>query len=227
VRNFFLGLLLVVCAASLHAQTNLSSEIGELLPAGKCNVDVMDIAFPERFLELSEKLQVAIATNRDWWMDAVKKAKLGEPLAYDPRLGLTKDEYAEFLSLGEKRVMEKVGSGTIQVETNANGIKFDGGSTLPELTGIEIDLDKLTIVTPFAVLKNPSREDSSGGPGLGAFSGYQWDFEDSDIDKGDITTVSFLVGRLKQSGKRFIYYKGGVMKANYPVSNVRLVIYYN
>jgi hypothetical protein len=227
VKKFFLMLLLVLYAASMHAQTNLSFEIKKLLPAGKCNVDVMDVAYPKRFLELTEKLQASIVTNRNWWIDDVKKASPGEPLAYDPKLGMTKEEYAEYLSLGEQRKMEKVRSAIIQVETNANSFKFDGGPTLPDLTGVEIDLNNLTIVTPFAVLKNPSPEVSSGGPGLGAYSGYQWHFESGDIDKGNITTTSFLVGRLKPGEKKFIYYKGGVAAANYPVSNVSLVIYYN
>jgi hypothetical protein len=227
VKKFFWGLFWVLCAASLSAQTNLSLEIGKLLPAGKCNVNVMDVAYPKRFLELTGKLQVAIATNRDWWIDAVKRAKPGEPLPYDERLGMTKSEYGEYLSLAEKTTMEKIGSVVIQVETNANSYKFDGGSALPDLTGLEINLSKLTVVTPFAVLTNPSPEASSGGPGLGAFSGYQWYFEGGDTDKGDITTASFLVGRLKQTGEKFIYYKGGVTKAYDLVSNVRLVIYYN
>lgn len=223
------GLLLVLCALSLSAQTNLSDEIKKLLPVGKCQVDVMEVAYPKRFQELAEKLQIAIATNRDWWIDAVKKAKPGEPLPYDPRLGMTKEEYAEFSSLAEKRTMEKIGNGILQVQTNANAnsYKFEGGSTLPDLTGMEIDLEKLTVFTPFATLANPSPETSSGGPALGAFSGYQWYFETGDVDKGNVTTVSFLVGRLKQTGRKFIYYKGDVMKAYNPVSNVSLVIYYN
>lgn len=187
----------------------------------------MDLAYPKRFLELTKKLQAAIATNGDWWIDAIKNAKPGEPLPYDERLGMTRSEYSEYLSLGEKRTMEKIGSDVIQVETNADNYKFDGGSALPDLTELEVNLNKLTVITPFAVLTNLSPEVSSGGPGLGAFSGYRWYFENSDIDKGNITTSSFLVGRLKQNGKRFIYYHGGATGANKSIFHVSLVIYYN
>jgi hypothetical protein len=228
MRKLFFGLLLVLNALSLHAQTNLSTEIEELLPTGKCNVDVMGVTYPKRFLELAEKLQSATVTNKDWWLDYIKKnAKQGEPLPYNSQFGLTKKEYAEYLSLGEKRTLGKIGSGILQVQTNSNSYELDGGSTLPDLTGLKINLQKLTVVTPFAVLTNPIRDESSGGPGLGAFSGYRWDFEQGDIDKGDITEASFSIGKLKESGRRFIYYKGGVMKTNNPISNVRIVIYYD
>jgi hypothetical protein len=156
-----------------------------------------------------------------------KDAKEGEPLPYNSKLGLTEKEYAEFLSLGEKRTLGKVKSSILQVRTNSNSYEFDGGSTLPDLTGLKMNLKELTVTTPFAVLKNPTAEESKGGPALGAFSGYRWDFEQGDLDKGDETEASFLIGKLKESGRQFIYYKCGMMKATHSISDVRIVIYYD
>ena len=85
-------------------------------------------------------------------------------MPYSSKFGLTKKEYEEFFSLGEKRTLGKTGSGTLLVKTNLSGFEFDGGSELADLTGIEIDLKELTILTPFAVLKNPTRKESTGGP---------------------------------------------------------------
>jgi hypothetical protein len=123
--------------------------------------------------------------------------------------------------------LEKTGSGTLLVKTNSYGFEFDGGSTLPDLTGLKINLKELTVTTPFTVLKNPTPEESKGGQALGAFSGYTWNFERSDLDKGDETEASFLIGKLKESGRCFIYYKGGVMKATNSISDIRIVISYD
>jgi hypothetical protein len=228
MKNLFSALLMVFSTLSLSAQTNLSTEIQKLLPSAKCNVDVMGLAYPKRYLELTGKLQSAISTNRDWWLDYIKKnAKDGEPLPYTSKFGLTKKEYDEFLSLAEQRTLEIAGSGTLLVKTNSSGFEFDGGSELADLTGIKINLKELTVTTPFAVLKNPTQEESPGGPGLGAYSGYQWNFEQSDLEKGDATEVSVLIGKLKESGRSFIYYKGGMMKATNSISDVRIVICYD
>jgi hypothetical protein len=108
-----------------------------------------------------------------------------------------------------------------------SGYEFDGGSELAELTGIKINLKELTILTPYAILKNPTRKESPGGPALGAYSGYQWNFEQGDLDKGDVTEASLLIGKLKESGRNFIYYKGGVMKATNSISDVSVVICYD
>jgi hypothetical protein len=167
-------------------------------------------------------------TNKDWWLGFIKNnAKDGEPLPYTSKFGLTKKEYDEFLSLGEKRTLEKTGSGTLLVKTNSSGVEFDGDSELAELTGIKINLKELTILTPFALLNNPIRKESPGGPALGAYSGYQWNFEQSDLDKGDETEASFLIGKLNKSGRNFIYFKAGVMKATNSISDVRIVICYD
>ena len=228
MKNLFSTLLLVFSALSLSAQTNLSTEIEKLLPSAKCNVDVMGLVYPKRYLELAEKFQSAISTNKDWWLDYIKEnAKDGEPLPYTSKFGLTKKEYDEFLSLAEKRTLEKTGSGTLLVKTNLSGFEFDGGSKLTGLTAIKINLNELTVTTPFAVLKNPTPKESLGGPGLGAYSGYQWNFEQSDLDKGDETEASFLIGKLKETGRCFIYYKGGVMKATNSISDIRIVICYD
>jgi hypothetical protein len=227
MKKLLFGFLFFLSAFCLNAQTNLSTEIEELLPIGKCDVDIMELVYPKRFQELSEKLATAIATNKEWWVEYVKNAKGGEPLPYNSKLGLTEKEYTEFLSLGEKRTLEKVKSSILQVRTNSNSYEFDGGSTLPDLTGLKINLKELTVTTPFTVLKNPTAEESKGGPALSAFSGYQWNFEQSDLDKGDETEASFLIGKLKESGRNFIYYRGGVMKATNSISDVRIVIYYD
>ena len=228
MKKLFFGYLFFFSAFCSDAQTNLSIEIGKLLPIGRCNVDIMGLSYPKRFLDLAGKLQTTISTNKNWWLDYIKNnAKDGEPLPYSPKFGLTKEEYAEYLSLGEKRTLGKTGDAILQVNTNAAGYEFDGGSTLPDLTGLIINLKELTITTPFAILKNPTPEESKGGPALGAFSGYQWNFEQGDLDKDDVTDASFSIGKLKGSGRHFIYYKGGVMKAANSISNISIVIFYD
>ena len=228
MKKLFLGLLFALSVLPLHANTNFSAEVEKLLPVGKCNVDIMGVVYPKRFLELGEKLQNAVSTNKDWWLDYIKtNAKEGEPLPYSPKFGLTKMEYKEYLSLGEKRTLEKIKSATLLVKTNLSGFEFDGGSELADLTEVKINLKELTVTTPFAVLKNPIRTESLDGPALGAYSGYEWKFEQSDFDKGNETEASFLIGKRRESGRNFIYYKGGVMKVTNSISEIRIVISYD
>jgi hypothetical protein len=227
MKRTFVAILLILSAHFLHAQTNIAAKIEGLLPPAKSSVDVMGIVYPKRVMELTQKFQTAISTNKDWLLGYIKEnAKEGEPLPYSPKFGLTQEEYTEYLSLAEKRTLEKTGSGVLVLRTNSCCVEFDGGQDLADLTGVKIDLKQLTVTTPFAELRNPTPKTNSGGPGLGAYSGFQWSFEESDSEKGNITEASFLIGKQKESGKYFIYYKGGIMKASNSISDVNICICY-
>jgi hypothetical protein len=65
MKKLLFGLLFFISAICLNAQTNLSTEIEKLLPIGKYNVDIMELVYPKRVQELSEKLATAIATNKE------------------------------------------------------------------------------------------------------------------------------------------------------------------
>jgi hypothetical protein len=211
----------------LNAQTEFRSEIEKLLPPIECKVDVMGVVYPERFQELNKKIQMALTTNKEWFLSYIKQnAKSGEPLPYDERMGMTKDEYAEFLSLGDKREMRKFGSAELTIRTNADTFQFNCRRDLP-LDGVKINLRDMSITTPFAVITNPAPDTSEGGGVIGPFSGYQWKFEKDDQTFNNVTTASFLIGQAKKSGRNFIYYKGGIMKSNNAVTNVTVLIFYD
>jgi hypothetical protein len=228
VKRFCLTILVYLTALCLRAQTNLSTQIEKLLPSGKCHADLMEVSWPARFKDLSIKMQAAISTNKDWWMNYVKEnSNAGGPLPYSPKIGLTQEEYEEFLSVGEKRTLEKVQTCTLQIKTNNDVYEFDGGEDLSGLTGLKVDIKTLSVVTPFGILKNPEPDESPAGPALGEYSGFRWKLEKGDVEKGNITTASFLLGKLKTSGRNFIYYKGGIIHTNNPISNLSIVIFYD
>ena len=212
----------------LRAQTELRSEIEKLLPPPECKVDIMGVAFPKRFQELTVKMQTALATNKEWMLNHIKQnAKPGEPLPYDEKLGMTKNEYEEFLALGEKKEMKKFGSVKITTTTNANIFQIHSGGELSDLDEVKINLKELTITTPFGVITNLAPDTSEGGGVIGPFSGYEGKFENGDEDFNNATTISFLVGRQKNTGKNFIYYKVGILKSKNAVKDTRTLILYN
>jgi hypothetical protein len=222
--------LFAASAIGLRAQADFRSEIEKLLPPTDCKVDIMGIAYPRRSQELAEKMRVAVAANKDWFLNYIKqnsREKTGEALPYDERMGLTKSEYIEFLSLGKKMVMQKIGETALTVTTNAGIYQFHCARELPDLDQIKIDLRSLTITTPFGIMTNSAPNTSQGGGAIGPFSGYQWKFEKGDEDLNNATTVSFLVGEEKSTGRNFIYYTGAIVKLKKAISNATVLILYD
>ena len=86
--------------------------LADVLPNGRCEIEQMEIRFSDRANDLMVKMQSAIATNKDWFLEQIKQAKPGEPLAYDARLAILsrKEEYAEYLKAAENRHLASTGT---------------------------------------------------------------------------------------------------------------------
>jgi hypothetical protein len=194
--------------------------ISDLLPADGTEVDVMGP--PERFAELSKKLQGGLKENPGAFVGGVLKAKSGEPIAYDPRLGLTEEEYREFLELAQNLKFEKLGSLTLKVACTDNGVKLDGGEFLPELSKITFMLMEQHVQTPFGKCMNAAEVHASDGQkATGAWSGVQWKLEQL-LPPSDVT---LSLGKLKGSGRGLLIYRVRGFEGLKPKSILYVLIY--
>jgi hypothetical protein len=98
------------CATELKAQIvdsinnkeNPAVKISESLKMGIAVYDVMNGIKPNsRLIKLSKKIDAASKTNREWFVEHTMNTPEGEPLAYHKNLGVTEEEYKEFLELSE------------------------------------------------------------------------------------------------------------------------------
>jgi hypothetical protein len=179
----------------------------EILIKGPITVDVMELVAPQRLNELALRLKEATSKNPEWWLEHVKKAKPGEPIAYDPKLGLTKVEFDEFLALSKQMGMRKKSEAKLNITSKEEDVfVLDGGEALPELTGIEIDLKNDLVRTPFGVAKERTIINAPEKAALGAWSGVQWKFERANPDGISGTFAKLAIGKLKRTGRGVIYY---------------------
>lgn len=192
------------------AATSASHEFNgphEVFFAGRLTVDVMEMMAPQRATELAQRLQQAARENPEWWPEHVKKAKRGEPLPYDSRLGLSKAEYDEFLTLSKQMVAQRKSETTLAITVTEDGVYvLDGGEALSDLTGIEIDLKMDVVRTPFGDAKKRSEINAKDGSPLGAWNGVQWKLEAPDANGMTGTVVKLAVGKLESSGRAVLYY---------------------
>ncbi len=195
-------------AGSIDSQQFVSpSDIEALLPDDGASVDIMQLVSPLRLLELTKKFGQGVAQNLQWWISALKKAAPGEPVPYDPRLGLTRDEYDEFLALSKKVTLSKVKSTFLRISRDGDRFTFDGGVDLPDLTGVELDLTSNSVRTPFGVAAQRSEiKASEGQTWTGPWNAVQWKFEKFGPQLGMGTTIAFALGRLIKTGRGILYY---------------------
>lgn len=195
-----------------------SDRPADLLRAGKIKVDVLGPVLAPRALELTAKMQKAIQADPAYFLKAVQEAKPGEPLPYDQRSGLTKEEYAEYLKLIEERKVEKVADAEIEIKEPSPGVfVFNGGDDLGELTGIEIDLGRKEVRTRIGTAKKQEEYAIPATAPIGKCTGVEWS---SEMETG---TIRVSVSRQHATGKACIYFRIMSHSAN-PPAKVRRVI---
>ena len=94
MKKIFILILILLIPVLTFAQNNdkPTFSLNEVLPSGNEEIEIMKIGYSKRSTELAKKLQIAISEHREWFLEHLKKSKPGEPLIYDPKLGLTEEE---------------------------------------------------------------------------------------------------------------------------------------
>ncbi len=171
---------------------------------GTKNVDIIQIAFPHRFGVLTQKMKQAQAENPAPFFELISRAQPGQPLPYDPILGLTRAEYEECLELSKQIGAKKAGNGRIKIagsnSDDPNVFKIDGLGNLEALMHVEVDFDKDTVEVSGTTLSQSS-EIHTDDSMFGAWDGVHWQ------QVNQLGKIEFSIGVLRDTGRYLISYE--------------------
>ncbi len=128
----------------INAESNIHSEIktyiDELLPNGDIAINVMDIGLPfkemMRLRVLTIKMQKSLMEHLEWLNGYLEESKSGEPLPYHPNLGLTEEEYEEYLALSQDIKMFKKSEGKLGITRKDSKVILAGYKNIDFLNNI-------------------------------------------------------------------------------------------
>lgn len=218
-------------SSASSAATGASSLVGpgNVIPVGRIAVDVMEFGTPPRVAELGRRQFQARLKDKDqqWWQERDKNAKAGGKLPYDARVGLTPTEYEELENLKKQPNIRPKAAATIAISRKGADVYIlDGGPSLPELTGVAIDLKNDQVRTPFGVTSKHSALTMHESSTLGAWSGIRWKFETPGATAETGTTVSLAVGRLA-SGRGILNYSVRKLTPPEEKKRVNVILFYD
>lgn len=204
--TLLVSLLCGVCVSALVGQTP-GTRVRTLLPRPRFNVEVLELWTPPRLTLLTQRLQQAVQADPTWWQEHVRRAVPGEPLPYDPKLGLSEPEYRELLSLNDSIQMKPGRTVEVVLEPTPVGWRFGAGNSLTGLRNIVIDTTSNMVHSPFGDLSaadpiTPSAEQTATGP----WGGPRWSLEAVDTTSLTGTIAQFAIGKHEQTGRTIIYY---------------------
>jgi hypothetical protein len=209
-------------------------DVAGLLKPGRYKGALIVPGMSPRCERLNNALTRAMRDNSEWFQAAVRAAVPGEPLAYDARMGITEEEYKNYLAWttdpDSPDFRLDVGSGfEVDIARGADGvIRFTGGPHL--LSTLSIDGTSLIASTPCGetgpatVATTPQRLRTLGdtAPML------RWRRESGSLDAGDYRSADLSVGVVQRDGNLWMEYRGirqGVLFARN--DRLMLLIYIN
>lgn len=82
---------------------NVEQDIKNLIPSGNIDVDIMDqVTVSPRMQELQTRFLAAVKKNYEWFAAQRKiNESTGKELSYDPKVGMTKEEWEEYKILSD------------------------------------------------------------------------------------------------------------------------------
>jgi len=180
----------------------------ELLPADNILVDVMALEVSPKAQELSTRICTATTADREWLSAFLKEHARENPLPYDPRFGVTEEEYREYLALRKEGKLQKTNQIELRVKKEGSRVEI-GFNEVPDATQpISIDLANQTLQTPLCSVAGPEPRDSGlTGAAIGPNQSYSWQGQTRGKDDGTWSTINFTVGKLTTGHRRFIDYQ--------------------
>ncbi|WP_298519470.1 hypothetical protein [uncultured Kordia sp.] len=220
----------------LEFSGDVQADITRLLSNASYEVDIMDgIKSQSRQTELTFKLQQEIMKNYEWFTEYMKTVPKGQPMPYHPKLGLTKEEYEEFLKLVKNVEVMSTDTETLIITKLDSLVTFKGKGKLKPLDDVKLDLKNNKImykdyVLPFA--KELIIKDANNGF-KSKWRGYNWTYEYpsdpenldiSNLQNINITIVEFTVGQLENGGRIYIKLEERVVKNGVKIKDTKIPI---
>ncbi len=177
----------------LELNTPVRGQIGVVLPPPEIDTYVA-------------KVQKAASADPKWFREFSGQSTPGAPLHYDKRLGLTKEEYDDYLKLWNKREFKPIEDVMLLLRQNADEtwtISATGnGSTITTLRYVAKD-DLFR--SPNGELKRIKDIEANSSSILGQWSGHEWKFEE-ETSLGKVKE-NFAVGHFSDNKFGLVVYR--------------------
>jgi hypothetical protein len=202
MKLFSLLLLFTVCV-SAEVPEIFKGLFEEEIPV-KANIGI--VAPPKEIEKYISKVEAAARKNPEWFKQHSAATPPGVPLPYHENLGLTKEEYDDYIILWAKREF-KATEEVILVLSKTLGdtwtLTASGGAGI--ISTLRYDPSKNIFRCPSGNMEPLEDIKTDENHILGAWSGKEWRFQDSGLL--GITKQNFAIGKYASNDFGIIIYR--------------------
>jgi hypothetical protein len=182
-------------------------EVLSFLPPGQLvKGATIRVVPPEGLDPYVAKVEASARENPEWFEEHAKSAPPGVPLPYDPKLGLTREEYDEYLGLWQKREFKAVEPIVLRLRSageNQWTINTAGGAH--QIATLKYDAAEDVFRSPNGTLERIEDIKAEQLSILGEWSGHEWRFEEeTSLGK---TKENFAIGKTGDGNFGMLVYR--------------------
>lgn len=134
---------------------------------------------PPEIEKYTAKVQTAARKDPKWFREFSGQAKAGAPLPYDERIGLTKAEYDEYLTLWNKREFKPIEEVMLLLrQSSGNTWSITSTGAASTISILRYDAKTDSFRSPNGELKRLADITADASSVLGEWSGMEWKFEE-------------------------------------------------
>jgi hypothetical protein len=206
-----------------------------LLTPGNHTYQLMDFIYPQDILDISIKLQKAVAANRQWWADYIQNHDVqGEDLPYDPHFGISEQEYNKIKHMDsitpEKKVIK---AGQIEIKKAKGLISLSSPEDYHVLDFIRFNVPEQYMIFENDTIPFENALNVPNNKMQGPWKGYSWTLFTSNqtdyiiTDKLTSKKINLIFAIITTTGQKFIRVKYMNIKDGKPIANNDLCFYLN
>ncbi|MCP5536076.1 MAG: hypothetical protein H7A51_07540 [Akkermansiaceae bacterium] len=199
-----------ILAAYLAKDQAVTGEVGAIVP-------------PQEINKYIAKVQEAAKADPKWHADYAKEAKPGIPLPWHEKLGLTKEEYADYLKLWDQRQFKAVQQVVVRLE------EPKPGEWMIRVSGVGMSISLLRFNPETGNFKSPNGElkriediDAEERSILGAWAGQEWRYENN--TEFISTKENLALGKYKDGKNCLLIYRLQESTSGHRLADKSLVI---
>lgn len=209
LKTASLAISALACAgAALGAETPPAVFGNYLKPDTMTKGEVVVVIPPREISEFVSKVEETAKRDPEWFREYSKTAKPGVPLPFNEKLGLTKEDYAQYLKLWGQRETKVVPNGNVVIRLE----QPKAGEWMVRVTGLGSPISLLRYTTKEDLIQSPNGamnriEDIDADPQsiLGSWKGHEWKFqEESSLGK---TKENFAIGKTADGKRGILVYR--------------------
>jgi hypothetical protein len=179
MNRFFQSLSAILMAAVAYADDQPKLLTETLSPDLYIKAEIVVVVPAEGLKKYVDKVQAAANKDPEWFRAQSEKTKPGVPLPYDPKLGLTKEEYDDYIKLRAQSQMQPVEKILLNLTKGKKGLwNIAASGSAQVISTLSYDAAKDTFTSPNGVLTRIADIKAEATSPMGVWSGHEWRFSD-------------------------------------------------